>query len=55
MSIYQHIFEHSPDALLMVDTAGRIADANLQAELMFELTRAELLGRTSSRWFPSVL
>ena len=45
MSIYQHIFEHSPDALLMVDTAGRIADANLQAELMFELTRAELLGR----------
>ena len=45
MNIYRHIFEHSPDALLMVDAGGRIADANVQAELMFEFSREELLGR----------
>jgi diguanylate cyclase (GGDEF)-like protein/PAS domain S-box-containing protein len=52
MNIYQHIFEHSPDALLMVDAAGRIIDANVQTELLFEFSREELLGRSIESLVP---
>ncbi len=53
MNIYRHIFEHTPDALLMVGVDGRIADANTQAESMFGYTRADLVGRTVESLMPA--
>jgi diguanylate cyclase (GGDEF)-like protein/PAS domain S-box-containing protein len=52
VNIYQHIFEHSPDALFMVDDAGRIVDCNVQSELLFEFSREELLGRSIESLVP---
>lgn len=45
MNVYQHLFEFTPDALLVVDTAGRITLANAQAETLFGYTRDELVGQ----------
>jgi len=44
MHFYQHIFEHVPDALLVVNLNGRIANLNAQAESMFGYPRGELIG-----------
>lgn len=41
--IYQRIFEYTPDALFVVDQAGRIALANTQAETLFGYDRSELI------------
>jgi len=43
--IYQRIFEYSPDALIVVDQAGAIALANIQAETLFGFDRTELIGQ----------
>jgi diguanylate cyclase (GGDEF)-like protein/PAS domain S-box-containing protein len=45
MKVYQHIFEYTPDALLLVDQAGRITLANTQAETLFGYDRSELIGQ----------
>lgn len=42
---YQRIFESTPDALLVVDQAGRITLANAQAESLFGYSRSELIGQ----------
>jgi two-component system cell cycle sensor histidine kinase/response regulator CckA len=36
-------FAHAPDAQLVIDAEGRIVEANLRAEALFGLSRAELL------------
>ncbi|MFP5409687.1 MAG: diguanylate cyclase [Gammaproteobacteria bacterium] len=43
--IYQRIFEFTPDALLVVDPAGRITLMNAQAESLFGYAREELIGQ----------
>ncbi|MEQ1517873.1 MAG: sensor domain-containing diguanylate cyclase [Usitatibacteraceae bacterium] len=53
MDIYHHIFEHTPDALLMVDPAGNIIDANGQAEAVFGFARADLIGRVLESLIPA--
>lgn len=41
---YGHFFEHSPDAVVVVDAAGRIVAANDQAGRLFGYTVEELVG-----------
>jgi diguanylate cyclase (GGDEF)-like protein/PAS domain S-box-containing protein len=45
MNVYQRIFEYTPDALLLIDRAGRITLANAQAETLFGYDRTELIGQ----------
>ena len=44
-AIYQRIFEYTPDALLVVDQAGRITLVNARAETLFGYDRSELIGQ----------
>lgn len=44
MEVFELIFEHSPDAFLVVSAAGRIVRANRQAEVMFGFGVGDLLG-----------
>jgi len=41
---FRELIENAPDAILQVDSSGRILIANRTAELMFGYTREELLG-----------
>lgn len=43
-AIYERLFEASPNAVLVVDAAGRISRANSQVERFFGYTTSELLG-----------
>ncbi|MDP2056739.1 MAG: PAS domain-containing protein, partial [Thiobacillus sp.] len=52
MKVYQHIFEHTPDALLLVDQTGRITLANAQAETLFGYDRSELVGQAVEMLVP---
>ena len=52
MEIYQRIFEYTPDALFVVDTAGQIALANVQAEALFGYDRSELIGQPVEMLIP---
>jgi len=52
MKVYQHIFEHTPDALLLVDQAGRITLANAQAETLFGYDRSALVGHAVEMLVP---
>lgn len=45
-SLYQRIFEYSPDALLVVDVTGRITLANHEAEVLLGYDRSELIGQS---------
>lgn len=45
-SVFQGLFEASPDALVVVDTEGRIALANRQTEKAFGYSRLELIGQS---------
>ena len=42
---YREVFEHAPDAVIIVDRAGRIVDANRQASRLFGYARDDLIGR----------
>lgn len=42
--ILHRIFEYAPDAILLVDSEGRIAKANAQAFRMFGYERSDLIG-----------
>lgn len=44
-TLYQRIFECSPDALLVVDPTGCITLANAHAETLFGYDRSELVGK----------
>ena len=52
MEIYQRIFEYTPDALFIVDQAGRIFLANVQAEVLFGYDRSELIGQPVEKLMP---
>jgi len=41
----RHMLEFAPDAMLVVDLAGKIAFANKQAEIIFHYSKAELIGK----------
>lgn len=45
-AVYERLFEYSPNAILVVDAAGRIARANPQAEHLFGYAVSELLGNS---------
>lgn len=45
MDLYYRIFEQAPDALIIVDSAGRILKANASVEALFGYTPDELAGR----------
>lgn len=44
-SLFQGLFEVSPDALVVIDTEGHIALVNRQTEKAFGYSRAELIGQ----------
>lgn len=45
MDIFYHrIFEHTPDALLVVDSEGCIRQGNARVEALFGYSRDELIG-----------
>jgi len=52
MEIYQRIFEYTPDALFVIDQAGRIVLANAQAETLFGYDRSELIGQPVEMLIP---
>ena len=45
-TLFQGLFEVSPDALIVIDTEGRITLVNRQAEKAFGYARAELVGQS---------
>jgi PAS domain S-box-containing protein len=49
------LFEYAPDAIVAVNQAGRIVQANLQAESMFGYNRDELRGRSIEVLVPTRL
>jgi PAS domain S-box-containing protein len=49
------LFEYAPDAIVAVNRAGRILQANLQAEAMFGYNRDELRGRSIEILLPERL
>lgn len=52
-AIYRRIFEFTPDALLVVDAAGRISLVNAQAEKLFGYRREDLIGQPVELLVPS--
>jgi PAS domain S-box-containing protein len=44
-SLFEGLLEAAPDAIVIIDSAGRIALVNAQAERLFGYPRAELLGQ----------
>ena len=46
------LFENSPDAIILVDQAGRIVRVNTRAEALFGYTRAELEGQSVETLIP---
>ncbi|MHB1076180.1 diguanylate cyclase [Thiobacillus sp.] len=53
MEIYQHIFEYTPDALFVIDQAGRVILANAQAETLFGYARSELINQPVEMLIPA--
>jgi PAS domain S-box-containing protein len=49
---FRELIEHAPDAILQIDTTGKIIVANKTAEFMFGYTRDELLGSSVDRLVP---
>ena len=43
--LFEKLFDLSPDAVIVSDPEGRIAEASVQAERLFGYARAELLGK----------
>ncbi|MEE1895665.1 response regulator [Pseudomonas otitidis] len=52
---FRLVVEASPNAILLVDTGGRIAMVNRQVEQMFGYSRQELLGERVERLLPVAL
>lgn len=54
-TLHENLVEFSPDALLVVDSAGTILLTNSTADAMFGFARDELLGATIERLIPERL
>ena len=50
--LFEGLFQHSPDAILLVDSDGLITQANAQSEYMFGYARAELVGKPVEMLMP---
>ncbi|MGC1415729.1 MAG: sigma 54-interacting transcriptional regulator [Candidatus Acidiferrum sp.] len=50
--LFEKLFEFSPDAILLIDRAGKITRANAQAESFFGYKRAELFRQTIEMLLP---
>ncbi len=51
-SLYERIFEFSPDAILVIDGEGKIMAANAQVERLFGYSRGEIRGQTVDLLIP---
>jgi PAS domain S-box-containing protein len=51
-AVYEALFELAPDAILLVDTDGRIAHVNAHAEEVFGYRRDEVIGRPIELFVP---
>ena len=51
-SRFTQLFEHSPDAMVIVDRTGHINDANKRAEALFGYGRDQMRGESISTLFP---
>lgn len=49
---FRSLFEFSPDAIVVVDQAGKIVELNAQVEKVFGYRRTELLGQTVEMLIP---
>ena len=49
----QAVLEAAPDAMLVVNRAGEILAANLQAEKLYGFSREQLIGRVVESLFPA--
>jgi formate hydrogenlyase transcriptional activator len=45
-ALFEQLFESSPDAIVVTDSAGRITNANAQVQRAFGYTREELVGKS---------
>jgi PAS domain S-box-containing protein len=51
-TIFEEFYEHSPDAIVVVDETGKIDRVNLQAEVLFGLPRERMLGQLIEMLLP---
>jgi PAS domain S-box-containing protein len=51
-AMFETLYEHSPDAVFVVDEIGKIDRVNAQAEALFRLPRERLLGRPIEMLLP---
>jgi|SRR5215813_4680890 len=49
---FRALLEAAPDAMVMVDTSGRITFVNAQTEALFQYNRSELIGRSIELLIP---
>jgi PAS domain S-box-containing protein len=54
-TMFEKFYEHSPDALVVVDETGKIDRVNAQAEALFGLTRERMLGQSIEMLVPGRL
>ncbi|HEY4685026.1 MAG TPA: PAS domain S-box protein [Dehalococcoidia bacterium] len=54
-SVFRNLFEAAPDGILIVDSNGRVVDANAQVEGLFGYSRSELLGQPIEKLVPERL
>jgi PAS domain S-box-containing protein len=52
---FRHLLESAPDALLLIDSQGKILLVNRQAELVFGFARDELIGKPVEHLVPLAL
>ena len=51
-SRFRSLFEYSPDAIVVTDSEGKIAELNAQVEKVFGYSRSELLGQPVETLIP---
>jgi PAS domain S-box-containing protein len=54
-TMFEKLYEHSPDALVVVDETGKIDRVNAQAEALFGLPRERMLGQSIEMLVPERL
>jgi PAS domain S-box-containing protein len=51
-TLFEEVYEQSPDAMIVVDDIGRIERVNVQAEALFGLSREQMLGSSIDMLVP---